>query len=66
MKNKILKYGSQSINNDDILSVSEVLKSDYLTTGPVSENFNKKLKDKLNVKYISTCSSGTAIHIYQC
>ena len=60
MKNKILKYGSQSINNDDILSVSEVLKSDYLTTGPVSENFNKKLKDKLNVKYISTCSSGTA------
>ena len=60
MKNKILKYGSQRINNDDILSVSEVLKSDYLTTGPVSENFNKKLKDKLNVKYISTCSSGTA------
>ena len=34
MKKKLFKYGSQSINNDDIYRVSEVLKSDYLTTGP--------------------------------
>ena len=60
MKKKIIRYGSQNIQKDDITSVINVLKSDFLTTGPVTKNFEKKLKIKLNSKYISSCSSGTA------
>ena len=59
MKKKIIRYGSQNIEKDDITSVINVLKSDFLTTGPVTKNFEKKLKIKLNSKYISSCSSST-------
>ena len=33
MKNKFIPYGRQEINNQDIESVVEVLKSDFITQG---------------------------------
>ena len=34
-----IPYGKQSIDEDDINSVVEVLKSDFLTTGPKIKEF---------------------------
>ena len=37
----LIPYGKQDINRDDVLAVSKALKSDYLTTGPLVEEFEK-------------------------
>ena len=42
MHTKEVPYSRQSVNNDDIKSVRKVLKSDYLTSGPLTEKFEKK------------------------
>ena len=39
-----IPYGKQSIDEDDINSVVEVLKSDFLTTGPKIKEFEDKSK----------------------
>ena len=38
-KTKFIPYGRQWIEDDDIEAVLEVLKGDYLTTGPTIEQF---------------------------
>ncbi len=58
MKN--INYGRQHINEADIQSVVEVLKSDYLTQGPRIENFEKKFAQYVNAKYAVAVSNGTA------
>lgn len=55
-----INYGKQSINNDDIKSVVKALKSDLLTTGPLVENFELKLKKFMGSKYCVAVSNGTA------
>ena len=40
MKN--FPYSRQKINNTDIKAVEKVLKSDFLTQGPIVEKFEKK------------------------
>jgi len=57
---KIIPYGKQSIDENDIKAVVEALKSDYLTTGPKVKEFEKKLAKKLNFKYVVAVSNGTA------
>lgn len=37
-----IPYGRQSIDEKDIQSVVEVLKSDFLTTGPAIADFEKR------------------------
>ena len=39
----MINYGKQNINQDDIDSVVEVLKSDFLTQGPKVNIFEKKI-----------------------
>ena len=39
----MINYGKQNIDKDDISSVIEVLKSDFLTQGPTIEIFEKRL-----------------------
>lgn len=56
----MLTYGKQSLDNKDINSVVEVLRSDLLTTGPKVEEFEKKLADYVGSKYAVAVSSGTA------
>jgi perosamine synthetase len=60
MSSKIYSYGKQSIDDDDIRSVVEVLKSDWLTQGPKIGEFEKALCEKFHSKYTSVVSNGTA------
>lgn len=57
---KKLPYGRQLIDEDDIKAVVEVLRSDWLTTGPAVENFEAALADHTDANYVLSCSSGTA------
>ena len=40
-----IPYGRQTIDDNDIQAVLDVLKSDYLTTGPKVAEFEKKVAD---------------------
>jgi len=53
-------YGRHCIEDDDIESVVKVLKSDYLSGGPVLEEFESEFAKKLGVRFAVSCSSGTA------
>lgn len=60
MKHLFIPYGRQSIDEDDINSVVEVLKSDFLTTGPKVEEFEKMVAAYLGCKHAVTVANGTA------
>ena len=55
-----LPYGRHYIADDDIESVVDVLKSDFLTTGPVVEAFETKLAQVTDSAYAVAVSSGSA------
>ena len=62
--NKIIPYGKQFIDKDDINNVGKTLKRNFLTTGPLVEKFENKINSFLNSKYSIVCNSGTsAIHL---
>ena len=43
VRNTFLAYGRQWIDDHDVESVVEVLKGDYLTTGPCVEEFERRV-----------------------
>jgi UDP-4-amino-4,6-dideoxy-N-acetyl-beta-L-altrosamine transaminase len=57
---KYIPYGKQSIDNDDIQAVVRVLKSDWLTQGPMIQRFEESLAKYCTAKYAVAVSSGTA------
>lgn len=60
---KMIPYGRQTIEEDDIHAVVDVLKSDYLTTGPKIAEFEKMVADYVGAKYAVAISNGTsALH----
>jgi len=61
---KAIPYGHQYITDEDIASMIEILKSDYITQGPKNEEFEKCFAEKLGVKYAVAVANGTAaLHI---
>src|SRR5690554_5479417 len=60
MPKKYIPYGKQWIDDEDIKAVVEVLKSDYLTTGPKIEEFEEKFAAYVGAKYAVAVSNGTA------
>jgi len=56
----MIPYGRQTIDEDDIRAVTEVLRSDWLTTGPKVEEFEQAVADYVGVKYAVAVNSGTA------
>lgn len=56
----MIPYGRQTIEEDDIRAVVEVLKSDYLTTGPKIAEFEKMVAEYVGAKYAVAISNGTA------
>ena len=56
----LIPYSRQQIEADDISEDSRVLKSDFLTTGPEIELFEKALAESVNARFAVVCSSGTA------
>ena len=56
----MINYAKQFIDKNDINSIVKVLKSDFLTQGPKTEEFERALKLFFGAKYASCTSSGTA------
>ena len=60
----VIPYSRQLIDKSDISAVSKVLKSDFLTTGPKVNIFEKKLENFFGSKYASVVNSATsALHL---
>lgn len=60
----MLPYGRQSINRDDIEAVAEVLRGDWLTTGPSVSAFEEALARYSGAPRVVSATSGTAaLHI---
>jgi perosamine synthetase len=57
---KLLPYGRQSVTEEDIAAVNEVLRSDWLTTGPKVAQFEEAFAARVGAKYAVSFSSGTA------
>lgn len=55
-----IPYGRQCIEEDDIQAVVDVLRSDFLTTGPQVETFEKMVAEYVGVKYAIAVTNGTA------
>lgn len=59
----MISYGKQTIEQDDIQAVVDVLKSDFLTTGPKIAEFEQTVADYVGAKYAVAISNGTsALH----
>ncbi|WP_411953827.1 UDP-4-amino-4,6-dideoxy-N-acetyl-beta-L-altrosamine transaminase [Alkalibacillus sp. S2W] len=59
-RDRLLPYGKQSLSRHDIEQVVDVLKSDFLTTGPKVDAFEEAVANKVGAKYAVSFSSGTA------
>jgi UDP-4-amino-4,6-dideoxy-N-acetyl-beta-L-altrosamine transaminase len=55
-----LPYGRQSIDEDDILAVTEVLRGDWLTTGPAVDAFEADFAAATGATHAISCANGTA------
>lgn len=59
-----IPYGRQSISDDDIAAVVNVLKSDFLTQGPTVTAFEDAIADKVGAQYAVAANSATsALHL---
>ncbi|PYX96276.1 MAG: UDP-4-amino-4,6-dideoxy-N-acetyl-beta-L-altrosamine transaminase [Acidobacteria bacterium] len=56
----LLPYGRQAITDADIQAVVEVLRSDWLTTGPKVSEFEEAFAERVGSKHAVSFSSGTA------
>lgn len=59
-RKQTLPYGRQYLEDDDVEAVVEVLRSDWLTTGPRVEEFERRFADFVGAKEAVAVSSGTA------
>jgi UDP-4-amino-4,6-dideoxy-N-acetyl-beta-L-altrosamine transaminase len=55
-----LPYGRHAIDQDDCDAVLEVLRGDWLTTGPVVGAFERALAERCGAAEAVSCSNGTA------
>jgi UDP-4-amino-4,6-dideoxy-N-acetyl-beta-L-altrosamine transaminase len=61
---RLIPYGKQWISEDDLRVVLKVLKSDFLTQGPVIAEFEKMICAQTGAKYCVAVANGTAaLHI---
>ncbi len=63
-KRNIIPYGRQDISEKDIKHVVGVLRSDFVTQGPIILKFEKRVAEYCKVKFSHACNSATsALHI---
>ncbi|RKL68340.1 UDP-4-amino-4,6-dideoxy-N-acetyl-beta-L-altrosamine transaminase [Salipaludibacillus neizhouensis] len=60
VRDSYLPYGKQWIDDKDIQAVVDVLKGNYLTTGPAVNKFEELFASYVGVKYAVSFSNGTA------
>jgi len=60
VRSNFLPYGRQSVDEADIQAVVEVLRSDWLTTGPKVADFEEAFAARVGAAHAVSFSSGTA------
>ena len=60
VRSMLLPYGRQSVDEADIQAVVDVLRSDWLTTGPKVGEFEEAFASYVGAKFAVSFSSGTA------
>jgi perosamine synthetase len=60
VRTRMLPYGRQSVDDSDVRAVVEVLKSDWLTTGPKVGEFEERFAARVGARHAVSFSSGTA------
>lgn len=55
-----LPYSRQTVEDDDIAAVTAALRSDYLTTGPLVNEFETAFAETTGAVHAIACNSGTA------
>jgi len=60
LRDSYLPYGKQWIGEEDINAVIDVLKGDYLTTGPHIKRFEEAVANYVGARYAVAFSNGTA------
>jgi len=60
VRDKLLPYGHQWIDDEDIKAVSEILHSDWITQGPKVAEFEKEFAKYVGTPYAVAVNSGTA------
>jgi dTDP-4-amino-4,6-dideoxygalactose transaminase len=58
----MIPYGRQSINEDDIVAVVQALKGDFLTTGPLVEQFEIGIEQVVGAPSVAVSSGTAALH----
>lgn len=60
----MISYGRQSLNEADIRAVEVVLRSDFLTQGPVIERFEQRVAEYCGAKFaVAVTNATSALHI---
>jgi dTDP-4-amino-4,6-dideoxygalactose transaminase len=59
---RMIPYGKQSIDNEDIKAVVAALKSELITTGPLVDEFELQLSKKVNSPTFVVNSGTSALH----
>ena len=60
MSSRFIPYGRHSLDSGDLQAVLEVLKSDWLTQGPMVQKFEEAFAAYCGARYAVAVSSGTA------
>ncbi len=60
VRDKLLPYGHQWIDEEDIRAVLDVLRTDWITQGPKVAEFEKEFAKYVGAKYAVAVNSGTA------
>ncbi|AKF06991.1 UDP-4-amino-4,6-dideoxy-N-acetyl-beta-L-altrosamine transaminase [Sandaracinus amylolyticus] len=60
MSQRLLPYGRQLIDDDDVAAVVETLRGDWLTQGPTVARFEEAVAELAGARYAVAVASGTA------
>ena len=60
VREALLRYGRQTLTEEDVAAATEVLRSDWLTTGPKVAEFEEAIADYVDARHGVSFSSGTA------
>ena len=60
IRSTLLPYGRQKIDQEEVDSVIRVLRSEWLTSGPMTEEFEQAFADFVGIEFAVAVSSGTA------
>jgi perosamine synthetase len=66
VRSRLLPYGRQWLDEDDIAAVAEVLRSDWITQGPARGRFEKMVAGYAGAQHAVAVANGTAALLAAC